>query len=109
MVQKIHYDMESDRSKCEDERRESQGGKLLLVSLHLNLNIPLQYLDDFSRALATEVCMLFKEVGRIHEERRALQQCVTCVFTPSLHTFRFTDFFSYFFSQRNRRVALHEI
>ena len=35
----------------------------------------LQYLDDFSRALATEVRMLLGEVGRIREERRALQQC----------------------------------
>ena len=35
MVQKIHDDMERDRSKCEDERRESQDGKLLLVSLCL--------------------------------------------------------------------------
>jgi hypothetical protein len=32
MVQKIHDDMERDRGKCEDERRESQEGKLLLVS-----------------------------------------------------------------------------
>jgi uncharacterized small protein (DUF1192 family) len=28
MVQKIHDDMERDRGKCEDERRESQDGKL---------------------------------------------------------------------------------
>ena len=34
MVQKIHDDMERDRSKCEDERRESQEGRLLLVSLY---------------------------------------------------------------------------
>jgi uncharacterized protein (DUF342 family) len=27
MVQKIHDDMERNRSKCEDERRESQEGK----------------------------------------------------------------------------------
>jgi hypothetical protein len=32
MVLKIHDDMERDRSKCEDERRESQEGKLILVS-----------------------------------------------------------------------------
>jgi len=31
------------------------------------------YLDEFSRALATEVRMLLGEVGRIREERRALQ------------------------------------
>ena len=34
MVKKIHDDMERDRSKCEVERRESQEGKLLLVSLY---------------------------------------------------------------------------
>jgi hypothetical protein len=34
MVQKIHDDMERDRSKCEDERRECQEGTLLLVSLY---------------------------------------------------------------------------
>jgi hypothetical protein len=33
MVQKIHDDMEHNRNKCEDERRESQEGKWLLVSL----------------------------------------------------------------------------
>ena len=34
MVQKIHDDMERDRSRCEDERRETQEGKLFLVSLY---------------------------------------------------------------------------
>ena len=34
MVGKIYDDMERDRSNCEDERRESQEGKLLLVSLY---------------------------------------------------------------------------
>jgi hypothetical protein len=43
-------------------------------------NMSLQYLDDFSRALATEVRMLLGEVGRIREERRALQQYVIPLF-----------------------------
>jgi hypothetical protein len=34
MVQKIHDDMERDRSKFEDEHRETQEGKLLLVLLY---------------------------------------------------------------------------
>ena len=34
MVQKIHDDMERDRSKCEDERRETLEGELFLVSLY---------------------------------------------------------------------------
>ncbi|KAE9398180.1 hypothetical protein BT96DRAFT_822322 [Gymnopus androsaceus JB14] len=32
-----------------------------------------QYLDEFSKALASEVCMLLGEVGKSREERRALQ------------------------------------
>lgn len=41
-----------------------------------DLRIPnddLQYLDEFSRALATEVRMLLSEVGKLREERRTLQ------------------------------------
>ena len=34
MVLKIHDDMERDRSKCDDERHESQEGKFFLVSLY---------------------------------------------------------------------------
>lgn len=34
----------------------------------------LQYLDEFSKALATEVRMLLGEVGKLREERRSLQQ-----------------------------------
>jgi hypothetical protein len=32
-----------------------------------------QYLDEFSRALASEVRMLLGEVGKLREERRGLQ------------------------------------
>lgn len=35
-----------------------------------------QYLDDFSKALSEEVRMLLKEVGKLREEKRALQQYV---------------------------------
>jgi hypothetical protein len=38
-----------------------------------------QYLDEFSRALATEVRMLLGEVGKIREERRALQQYASTI------------------------------
>lgn len=108
MVQKIHDDMERDRSKSEDRRRESQESlqkiieelraenlqqRELLTTLRadcerhncelieavrstaneqVSFNVQ-RYLDDFSRALATEVRMLLGEVGRIREERRALQ------------------------------------
>jgi ABC-type microcin C transport system permease subunit YejB len=40
----------------------------------------LQYLDEFSKALASEVRMLLGEVGKLREERRALQQYV--IFQP---------------------------
>ena len=33
-----------------------------------------QYLNEFSKALATEVRMLLGEVGKLREDRRALQQ-----------------------------------
>ena len=47
MVLKIHDDLERDRSKCEDERRESQEGKLFLVSYHfLVLNIFYRFTED---------------------------------------------------------------
>lgn len=41
------------------------------------LTSTLQYLDEFSKALATEVRMLLGEVGKLREERRNIQQCVT--------------------------------
>jgi len=39
------------------------------------LTVP-QYLDEFSKALATEVRILLGEVGKLREERRNLQQYV---------------------------------
>jgi len=36
----------------------------------------LQYLDNFSRALASDVLVLLSEVGKLREERRIVQQCV---------------------------------
>lgn len=35
-----------------------------------------QYLDEFSKALASEVRMLLSEVGKLREERRILQLSV---------------------------------
>ena len=43
----------------------------------MELTSTLQYLDEFSKALATEVRMLLGEVGKLREERRNIQQCVT--------------------------------
>jgi hypothetical protein len=58
------------------------------------LLILIQHLEEFSRALASEVQELLGEVGRIREEKRRLQQYV-CLF----HIFLFTGFlfFSFFF------------
>ena len=36
----------------------------------------LQYLDEFSKALASEVRMLLGEVGKLCEERRSIQWCI---------------------------------
>jgi hypothetical protein len=47
-------------------------------SLYINvpkIDFP-QYLDEFSKALATEVRMLLGEVGKLREERRNIQQWV---------------------------------
>lgn len=41
-----------------------------------DVHISSQYLDEFSKALASEVRMLLGEVGKLREERRALQQYV---------------------------------
>ncbi|CAA7269900.1 unnamed protein product [Cyclocybe aegerita] len=112
MVQKIHEDMETDRNRADDERRQSREAmeriiddlqtqnaqqRELLTQLSeswradcekhheetlnavrstANEQVPFNvqgYLDEFSRALATEVRMLLGEVGKIREERRALQ------------------------------------
>jgi hypothetical protein len=44
--------------------------------VYLFISFTFQYLDEFSQALAAEVRMLLGEVGKIREERRALQQYV---------------------------------
>lgn len=36
----------------------------------------LQYIENYSRPLASEVLMLLNEVSKLHEERRSLQQYV---------------------------------
>lgn len=38
------------------------------------------YLDEFSKALAGEIRTLLGEVGRLHEQKRSLQLCVTLIF-----------------------------
>ncbi|KAG8703147.1 hypothetical protein FRC08_003046 [Ceratobasidium sp. 394] len=38
-----------------------------------------RYLDDFSKALSEEVRMLLKEVGKLREEKRALQHEIGCL------------------------------
>ncbi|KAH7337672.1 hypothetical protein B0J17DRAFT_573525 [Rhizoctonia solani] len=40
-----------------------------------------RYLDDFSKALSEEVRMLLKEVGKLREEKRALQHEIGCLLT----------------------------
>ncbi|KAF9557793.1 hypothetical protein CPC08DRAFT_764341 [Agrocybe pediades] len=112
IMQKIHDDMEADREKAEQEKRESKEAlekiiedlrqqnaeqrellqqfseswrsecerhheeTISVVKSTANEQVTYNvqgYLDDFSRALAAEVRMLLGEVGKIREERRALQ------------------------------------
>jgi hypothetical protein len=47
----------------------------------------MKYLDDFSKALSEEVRMLLKEVGKLREEKRALQQCVRFTLSQNLTNF----------------------
>ncbi|KAF8180094.1 hypothetical protein BJ912DRAFT_855396, partial [Pholiota molesta] len=63
---------ESWRADCERHHLET----MEVVRSTANEQVPFNvqgYLDEFSRALATEVRMLLGEVGKIREERRALQ------------------------------------
>ncbi|PSR73233.1 hypothetical protein PHLCEN_2v10893 [Hermanssonia centrifuga] len=39
-----------------------------------NYGAPPKYLNDFSKALASEVRILLQEVGKLRDERRQLQQ-----------------------------------
>ncbi|KAF9530522.1 hypothetical protein CPB83DRAFT_165178 [Crepidotus variabilis] len=112
MMQKIHDDMDADRARSDEDKRENREAlerviedlqrqnaeqRELLQSLSdswradcqrhheetldavrstADKQVPFNvqgYLDEFSQALATEVRMLLGEVGKIREERRALQ------------------------------------
>ena len=53
-----------------------QGVRTIYFCLETPLTPTLQYIDEFSKALATEVRMLLGEVGKLREERRNIQQCV---------------------------------
>lgn len=44
--------------------------------LRQTIFVPSRYLNDFSKALASEVRILLQEVGKLRDERRALQQYV---------------------------------
>ena len=50
-----------------------QGVSCLLWFRNVFLTNNIQYLDEFSKALASEVRMLLGEVGKLREERRSLQ------------------------------------
>ncbi|KAI0922843.1 hypothetical protein AcW1_002603 [Taiwanofungus camphoratus] len=47
-----------------------------------NPNTPPKYLNDFSKALASEVRILLNEVGKLRDERRALQLYVVYSLSP---------------------------
>jgi hypothetical protein len=51
-----------------------QGVRLPFAMIDRQFLTCFQYLDEFSKALATEVRTLLVEVGKLREERRALMQ-----------------------------------
>ncbi|PPQ65977.1 hypothetical protein CVT24_011194 [Panaeolus cyanescens] len=87
MIRTIQKEMDDDRQKRDAEHIEVQTKwrdecqrhheeTIEAVKATSNLQVPFNvqgYLDEFSRALASEVRLLLGEVGRIREERRALQ------------------------------------
>lgn len=54
-----------------------QGVSHNFIVQRLWANPPPQYLDEFSKSLATEVRMLLNEVGKLREEKRNIQQYVS--------------------------------
>jgi len=55
------------------------------------MTVVYRYLNDFSKALASEVRILLTEVGKLRDERRQLQLYVlffACVLRISVHPFR---------------------
>ena len=47
---------------------------------HVPFNIS-DYMNEFSRALAGEVTLLLKEVGKLREEKRNIQHEIGCLFS----------------------------
>jgi hypothetical protein len=69
---------------CASPRRSKststcKGSLSALLSSPHELAATPQYLDEFSKALASEVRMLLGEVGKLREEKRALQKYVVRV------------------------------
>lgn len=50
-----------------------QGVSYMMTDNWIDFDLGIQYLDDFSKALASEVRILLGEVGKLREERRSLQ------------------------------------
>ncbi|KAF8884201.1 hypothetical protein CPB84DRAFT_1868348 [Gymnopilus junonius] len=75
------------RDDCERYHEETVNAVKSTANEQVPFNVQ-GYLDEFSRALATEVRMLLGEVGKIREERRALQHeigellCLKSKYTP---------------------------
>ncbi|KJA25384.1 hypothetical protein HYPSUDRAFT_199905 [Hypholoma sublateritium FD-334 SS-4] len=78
---------ESWKADCERHHREIVEAARNTANEQVPYNVQ-GYLDEFSQALATEVRMLLGEVGRIREERRALQheiadlRCLKAKYAP---------------------------
>ncbi|KAF9011887.1 hypothetical protein BDQ17DRAFT_794534 [Cyathus striatus] len=63
---------ESWRADCERHHKETLDAVRQTAQEQVPFNVQ-GYLDEFSKALASEVRMLLGEVGKLREERRALQ------------------------------------
>ncbi|KAJ4486876.1 hypothetical protein C8R41DRAFT_896345 [Lentinula lateritia] len=66
MIQRLFEEFQAERDRAETLRMEAEGKPGVEKILE-------DYLDEFSKALASEVRILLGEVGKLREERRALQ------------------------------------
>ncbi|KAF8336974.1 uncharacterized protein EI90DRAFT_2910894, partial [Cantharellus anzutake] len=72
-LQELLRDMsDSWRTESARQHQETLGAVRATANEQVPFNVQ-GYLDDFSKALSAEVRMLLKEVGKLREEKRALQ------------------------------------
>ncbi|KAG8904985.1 hypothetical protein FRB99_000899 [Tulasnella sp. 403] len=70
--------MDDMRADCQRRHEETLEAVRATAREQVPFNVQ-QYLDDFSKALSSEVRLLLKEVGKLREEKRALQHEIGCL------------------------------